>query len=258
MIKCRPTRQQIALRSRIRGNGAIVVTQDGLRFLNLPCTEDQYTNAQFDDTTGRKHGEFPWRPPLTLSVRARFSHAVERLTGTAGFGLWNDPFMMSGARRPALPQVLWFFLAGPSSDMSLALDIPGRGWKAAAMNTAQPSFVLLAPLAPIGIFTMHFPWLYRRFWPVAQQALGVAECLIPVDIRDWHQYSISWDAAAADFFVDGNCVLHAGAPAHGPLGLVIWMDSQAMVVRPTGEIRHRLVAKTETQWMEVADLVLYA
>ena len=109
---------------------------------NERATSQVYTNAQIDDYRPLTRPDFPWRPPLRLSVRARFSHNSGQLTGTAGFGFWNDPLRMTGLRRVALPQALWFFYAGPDADMRLALDQPAWGWKASVIDTRTSRFLL--------------------------------------------------------------------------------------------------------------------
>ena len=158
--------------TRMTGSGGIVVGETGVRFVNGPTPVRAYANAQVDDTTGRARDQYRWYPPLCLSLQARFSHSQEELTGTAGFGFWNDPFMMSGARRPALPQALWFFYSAPPSDMPLAMGVPGTGWKAATLDARRWPFLALAPTAPLGVLLMRSRTWYRTLWPVAQRAAG--------------------------------------------------------------------------------------
>src|SRR5690349_19213483 len=115
--------------------GSAVDQVDGAwRFSNAPMPAGKYTDAQLDDYQGLHRRDFRWRPPLTLTVRARFSHGPDQLAGTAGFGFWNDPFMMTDSRPPALPRVLWFFFGSKQSDMPLAAGVPGQGWKAATLD----------------------------------------------------------------------------------------------------------------------------
>jgi hypothetical protein len=109
------------------GAGALEREGPVLRFLLVNATAARYSNAQIDDYRGRPRRRFPWRPPVRMTVRARFSHPAGVLRGTAGFGFWNDPFMMTGARLPALPRAVWFFYASPPSDMKLDLETPGWG-----------------------------------------------------------------------------------------------------------------------------------
>ena len=103
-------------------------------------------------------------------MRARFSHPANELRGTAGFGFWNDPFMMTGARIPTLPRAIWFFYGSPPSNIKLDRHAPGHGWKAATIDALRPAAFLLAPLAPLAVPLMNLPSLYRRLWPFIQRA----------------------------------------------------------------------------------------
>ena len=43
--------------------------------LELPgAVAGAYSDAQIDDYSGRARPTFPWRPPLKMAIRARFSH----------------------------------------------------------------------------------------------------------------------------------------------------------------------------------------
>ncbi len=298
------------------GVGLLEQRGERLRFVNAPTSDSVYTNAQIDDYDGLPRRGFPWQPrpgaPVVLSLRARFSH--ERLAGTAGFGFWNDPSMTGGGtglkRAPALPKAIWFFYASPESNMALAMDMPGYGWKAQTFDAQRPLFYALAPTAPVALLLMRVPLFYRRLWPVGQRAIGVSEAMIgrrrtddrrrglagegemageqttdglgqpPGDRRErlveqedepvgnavvdrrssvadttaWHAYRIEWGVARARFFVDERCVLDCDTSPKGPLGLVIWLDNQAMVLTPQGEVRHALLASGCEQWMEVEGL----
>jgi hypothetical protein len=238
----------------IRG-GALVRTANGLRFVNPPLDGSVYCNAQLDDYQGLPRARFPNRPPLRLSLCARFSHPEGSLGGTAGFGFWNDPFLMTDVRLPALPRALWFFYAAPPSDMRLATGTPGYGWKAAALDALQARGAMSLPLAALAAPAMHSSRLYRRLWPFFERSFGIAEQLLDASMTGWHDYALDWQPQAATFRVDGRVVLEAPSP-QGPLGFVAWLDNQTMIVRPTGRLRHGLVAKSATQWMEISDLHL--
>ena len=69
-------------------------------------------------------------------------------------------------------------------------------------------------------------------------------------IRD-STYVVEWGAKTARFWVDGQVVLDCITPPRGPLGLVIWLDNQFMVVTPQGRLRHGMLAKPGEQWMEI-------
>lgn len=96
-----PMTNQLALQPQRSGAGQVIGPVDGWRFHNGPTTITQYTNAQLDDYQGRSRRYFPWRPPVTLTLQARFSHPTAQLYGTAGFGFGMTPFDgRSSAGRP--------------------------------------------------------------------------------------------------------------------------------------------------------------
>ncbi len=234
-------------------------TADGLRLVNDGAAPDGYTNAQIDDYQHLSRRDFSWRPPLRLILRARFSHPsidetadpATALSGTAGFGFWNDPFGMAGPRPAALPQAVWFFYAGPPSNLKLDIDTPGWGWKAATVDARRWQFAALAPTIPLAVPLMKVPSLYRRLWPIGQRAIGVAERSVPVSMTDWHIYSIDWRRDSVTFGVDGRTLLETASAPASPLGLVIWLDNQYMQVTPWGHFAWGTVAKAQRQWLEV-------
>ncbi len=252
------------------GVGLLEQRGERLRFANAPTSDSVYTNAQLDDYEGLPRRNFPWQPqpgqPVVLSLRARFSH--ERLAGTAGFGFWNDPSMSGGGtavkRPPALPKALWFFYASPESNLPLAMNVPGQGWKAQTFDAQRPLFYALAPTTPVGLLLMRLPLFYRRLWPVGQRALGVSEAMVAerasigdesrFQLSAWHDYRIEWGVERARFLVDGHSVLDCDTSPRGPLGLVIWLDNQAMVLTPRGQFRHWALASEHEQWLEVEGL----
>lgn len=238
------------------GDSQLIVTPAGQRLSHSPTTAGHYTNAQLDDYQGLARAHFPWRPPLTLTLRARFSHNANLLRGTAGFGFWNNPFAMGRQRLPTLPRAIWFFFSAPPSNMALALDVPGPGWKAATIDAWRWPFFVLAPTAPVAMPLMRIHPLYRLLWPIGQRAIGVHEALLSVDMTAWHTYSIEWGIKRARFLVDERLLLTCDQSPRGPLGLVIWKDNQAMTVAPWRLPHHQLVACETVQWLEVADLAI--
>ncbi|MCY4411245.1 MAG: hypothetical protein OXC27_12325 [Caldilineaceae bacterium] len=233
------------------GAGFVGHGSSSLLLGNSEATDQVYTNAQIDDYQGLPRADFLWRPPLRLTVRARFSHNSGQLTGTAGFGFWNEPVRMRGFRRLALPQALWFFYAGPDADMRLALDKPGWGWKAAVIDTRTRRFQAMAPFLAATAPLMRVPLLYRWLWRSGQRAAGIAERLVPAAMQDWHIYCIDWGRERVGFFLDGRMLLEASHAPAGPLGLVIWLDNQFLQVAPWGLFRWGLVGKDEAQWLEI-------
>ncbi len=245
-----------------RGSGRLQMSASGLRLWNDGAADRVYANAQIDDYQHLARRDFLWRPPLRLTLRARFSHDSGILSGTAGFGFWNDPFLMTGLRLPALPQAIWFFYAGPRSDMRLALDAPGWGWKAAVINACSWRFVASAPLLALAVPLMRLriavaPYsgaqynLYRRLRSFGQRAMGVTEQWLPVAMRDWHVYTIDWRRESVRFFIDGSLLLTTSHAPAGPLGLVLWLDNQYLQITPWGRFRWGLLAKEEAQWLEI-------
>lgn len=241
-------------RTYLKGAGRLDFSNDGLRLVTQGATATQYSDAQVDDYQALARRDFLWRPPVRLTVHARFSHPAGRLRGTAGFGFWNDPFMMTGLRRPALPRVIWFFYSSPPSNMKLDMHTPGWGWKAATLDALRRPFLALLPTAPLAVPLMNLSPLYRACWPIGQRAIKVSEALLPVEMTDWHIYTLDWQQKTAHFTVDGLTVLHCQTPPAGPLGFVLWLDNQYMVVTPWGNFGYGLVDAPGEQWLEIGEL----
>ena len=231
--------------------GEIRFGENGLRLGNDRASDRSYTNAQIDDYQGLARRDFLWRPPLRFTARARFSHASGGLTGTAGFGFWNDPFRISGLRPPALPQALWFFYAGPDADMRLAPDQPGWGWKASVVDARTYRFLAAAPLLALAAPLLRIPPLTGWLWRALQRAAGIEDLLLPVAMRDWHIYTIDWQPGRVRFLVDGRLFAETSRAPAGPLGLVLWLDNQYLQIAPWGHFRWGTVAKNEAQWLEI-------
>ena len=235
-----------------RGAGRLAADDDMLRF-ELHAANTAYSNAQIDDYQQLPRKKFPHHPPLTLTVRARFSHPASELHGTAGFGFWNDPFMMTGIRPPTLPRAVWFFFASPPSNMPLAADVPGFGWKAATINALRPQFAALLPLAPVAVPLMNIPALRWRLWKYGQRTANICEREISAPMTEWHTYAIRWQKNGIRFMIDGQPFLNCHCVIPGPLGFVMWLDNQFMVAVPWGRFRWG-VLDTPAQWMEIQQL----
>jgi len=240
------------------GQGALELTGTTLRFVTTDASSRKYSDAQIDDYQGLPRRRFPWSPSLRLTVRARFSHPAGKLLGTAGFGFWNDPFVMTGARIPTLPRALWFFYGSPPSNMKLDIAAPGHGWKAATIDALRPVTLLLAPLAPAAVPLMNIRPLYRRLWPSIQRALNVREAPVEAEMTRWHTYAIEWRTGQARFSVDEETILEHTPSPHGPLGFVMWLDNQYMVATPWGRLGWGLLDIPGRQWMEVDHLRIEA
>lgn len=233
------------------GGGRIAVTEEGLRLAVASASRARYANAQIDDYSGLARAQFPWRPPLRLTLRARFGGVMR---GTAGFGFWNSPLSPLGAVQPALPAALWFFYASPPADMPLARGVPGHGWKAAAIDARTREALAWAPLAPAVLLLNRIAWMYRRIWPRVQRALRVAEAALPPPDQRWRSYAIEWRPDGARLSVDGATVLETERPPHGPLGFVAWVDTQWLVATPDGRFGWGLHDVPGAQWLDIAQL----
>jgi len=243
-------------RTHIAGAGQLETVGGSLRLTTGGATSRAYTNSQIDDYQGLPRSQLAWRPPLRLTVRARFSHSLERLRGTAGFGFWNDPLLITQKRLPALPRAVWFFFASPPSNMKLDIHTPGYGWKTASIDARRPRALAWAPLAPLLVPLMNLSPAYRALWPTIQRTLGIREATIPVDMTQWHTYVLEWERQQARFSLAGSDpassvpLLNGPAPC-GPLGFVMWQDNQYLVLTPWGRIRWGLLDVPEQQWMEI-------
>src|SRR5262245_28530741 len=204
------------------GGGQLIVGADGFRLALGSAQRDRYADAQIDDYIGLARRRFPWRPPLRLTLRARASGP---LSGTAGFGFWNNPLALLRDGGPALPSAIWFFHASPPSNIALARGAPGYGWKAACIDATQPAALTWAPLAAPVLLLNRFPALYARIWPRAQRALRIAEALIPTADTRWRTYTLEWRAQRARFDLDGTTVLETDQSPRSPLGFVAWVDN---------------------------------
>ncbi len=232
-------------------SGVLEPAGSALRFAVGSTASRRYSNAQIDDYAGAARRRFPWRPPLRLDVRARFSHPAGELRGTAGFGFWNDPFLMTGKRLPALPRAIWFFYASSPSDIRLDLDAPGHGWKAATIDALRPAALLLAPVALPAVLLLNIRPVYRALWPPIQRAIHVSEAVPEVSMNEWHAYAIEWGTHRSRFFVDGELVAGPVPSPRGPLGFVMWLDNQYMVATPQGRLGWGMLEITDRQWLEV-------
>jgi hypothetical protein len=215
-----------------------------------------YSNAQVDDYRGKAGLRFLNTPPLTLRLRARFSHPGGLLRGTAGFGFWNYPLTMGLADPPRLPAAIWFFYGSLPGNIALDRNVPGSGFKAAVIDTTRPQALALLPFAPLAVPLLNLPPIERRLWPHIQRAVGVREALVAAAMTEWHSYELRWGAKQSDFFVDGQLVLQGAPSPQGPLCLVLWLDNQYLVVTPQGRFGWGLLPLVERQWLEIADLEL--
>ncbi len=235
------------------GTGVLERESDGLRFAIADCSARHYSNAQIDNYQGLPRRAYPARPPLRLTVRAKFSHPAAQLRGTAGFGFWNQPFM-PGRWSFRLPRYVWFFFGSPPHNMAFARGVPGHGWKAATADFSRPPFWALSPAAPLGFLLMRNRALYRALWPLGQWAIGAAECPIDVDLQSPHSYRLDWYPKRLVFAVDEQVILETRSAPRGPLGFVAWMDNQYAIITPQGQLGFGLLPVVGRQWLAIEAL----
>jgi hypothetical protein len=245
----------------IAGGGALEPTGSSLRFVGHNACLRCYSNAQIDDYQNLHRRHFLWQPPVKLTVRARFSHpeagSQPGLLGTAGFGFWNDPFVMTGGRLLALPRAVWFFYASPPSDLRLDPDVPGWGWTAMSIDTLRREALGWAALSPLLVPLMNLRPIYPALWRPIQRTLRIGVAKVPVDMTRWYTYRLEWGLEQVRFYVSGQAgtILEVPSP-HGPMGLVLWLDNQYMVATPWGKLRWGRLNIPGRQWMEVDELTI--
>ncbi len=231
------------------GSGLVLPCQGKFSLTLPPVADDTYHDAQISDYAARV--DFRNEPPLRLSVRAR---ATGELRGTAGFGFWNHAFL-PGQRSYRPPQAIWFFFASRPSNIALAKDIAGFGWKAATVNAMNWRFLGLLPLAPIGFLLMRNRALYNQLWSRGQQIIGSNEALLETKLLDeFRTYTIDWRVDDAVFSVDGDVVLRAKNVTSSRLGFIAWIDNQFAVATPQGQFGWGLLDVPQEQSLHLRDL----
>ncbi len=226
--------------------------------LGMACSAGmRYCAAQLDDYLYLRRSAFRWRPPLSLSLRARISHP--EVPGTWGFGFWNDPFAMTlglrkvARRLPVPPNAAWFFHASPPNYLALYDDHPAQGFLAATFSSLRmpgPLTLAAAPFLPLAMW----PPGARLLRQMARIAVREYASRVAVDPTAWHDYRLEWHSGGVRFLVDGTPCGETTVAPLGPLGLVLWIDNQYAAFPPTGRLRFGLLSVPEPAWLEVADV----
>lgn len=258
------------MKSRTTQNASIDKTESGY-ILRIPSGDSSaYRFAQIDDYFGLKRKDFPHHS-LTLSLRARTS--AFPLSGTWGFGLWNDPFGMSLGfggnkfRLPTLPNAAWFFGASKENYLSFQYDYPANGFIAQSFRSPKfHPYLILAGLA--------FPFRKiqtRRYLSEVimedsfQLNMESTSLLVnsqeqspafqKIDPTQWHSYQLEWSPKRLVWKVDDVQVFESSVSPNPPLGLVIWIDNQFASFTPDGKLSFGLLENDEA-WLEIEDLVM--
>ena len=246
------------LKPHLLGGGRVEMDEvDGIR-LSIPPTTHGYADSQLDDYRGLPRRDFPWKPPTTLRLRARASHASP--PGTLGFGFWNDPFgfSLTGAgslrRFPAAPQAIWFFYGSPPNDFSFVEGGPGSGWKAAALRSIRYPAAVLVPGAAAAFALASLPLMRKWVVPLVRRQAAATEVLLDTPLMEWHEYTLTWRPSGAVFEVDGQVVAESSIVPHEPLGFVAWIDNQYAVLSEARGLSFGLLRTEAEHWLEIQDL----
>jgi hypothetical protein len=239
---------------RLEINGGQIRNDVAWRF-SLPAGVTGYADSQIDDYGAPN--AFSHRADTAMRLRARFSHPVNELQGTAGFGFWNAPYGdPTSSRRLKLPRAAWFFYASPPNDLPFAPGYPGRGWFAATINAAIVPMLAIISFAPFALILNQFRSTRQTAWSAIQAGLGIHHSPLQVNMTGWHDYYLSWREEGCTFEVDGERVLETRLSPRGPMGFVCWLDNQYLILSPRGRIRAGVLSLPQEQWMEVAELRL--
>lgn len=229
-------------------NGGLVEQAEGVR-LSLPPLASGYANAQLDDYKGLRRCDFLHRPPLSLTVEARFSAEPQ---GTAGFGFWNAPIGDVHLKSPALPQAIWFFYA---SEPNWLPFLHGEtGWFAATIDAKRWQALQLIPLAPAVVLGCQSQKFCQRVWPWVAHRMGIRCQRLPASIESWHRYRLEWKRDSCAFLVDEQPVLTTDYAPQGPLGFVCWIDNQFMIAPPSGRLQGGTLPTKANQTLEIRNL----
>lgn len=240
---------QPKLTPRATPNARVDEIERGWR-LSIPAgNADKYRFAQIDDYFGLKRKDFPHHS-LTLSLRARTS--AFPLSGTWGFGLWNDPFGMSLGfggnkfRLPTLPNAAWFFGASKENYLSFQYDNPANGFIAQSFRSPKfHPYLILAGLA--------FPFRKTQTRRYLSKAIAEDSFALSVNPTQWRSYQLEWSPKRVVWKVDNVQAFESSVSPNPPLGLVIWIDNQFASFTPDGKLAFGTLANDEA-WLEIADL----
>lgn len=222
-----------------------------------PGRSGRYRLAQLDDYTRLPRKRFPWKAPIALQLDVRASSS--NISGTWGFGFWNDPFSLSlglggGVRRlPALPNAAWFFFASSPSHLALKDHLAAQGFMAAAFRSPAWSPALLGA-GQLVLPLLLIPPLSKGVRRAAARIIQQSSQRVIIDPTNWHHYQIDWEDHQVQFRVNGQLVATSYVSPQEPLGIVIWLDNQFAAWNPDGRIRWGTLKTTDNPWIEIRRL----
>ncbi len=239
---------------------SVRLIEPGYWHLEIPADSTRkYQLAQLDDHGGLPREKFLWKPPITLSLEARASD--RDLTGTWGFGFWNDPFsfLIGGdrtARRfPTLPNAAWFFHASPENYLSFRDDLPATGFLAATFQSRRIPTALLALASPALGFTL-LPFTAQPVRHTLHRYIHQSAYQIEADVTAWHTYTLDWKPIEVVFSLDGSVIWQSQVTPPAPLSLVIWIDNQYASFPPGGRLSYGTLLNSTPSWLEVRNIEL--
>ena len=238
------------------GASVAPLAETGWRLEIPPGPAGQYRLAQLDDYSSLPRRSLPWQAPLVARLRARVS--APDISGTWGFGFWNDPFSLSLGlggmvrRFPALPRAAWFFYAAPPNYLSFRDDLPAQGLLAATFNSPEIPPPLLA-LGSLGLPLGFIPPAGRLLRRVVRGFVRQGAVQLGLNPVEWHSYSLVWSGEEVSFEVDGMRAASAVVSPAGRLGLVLWIDNQFAAWGPDGRLRFGFLSTPQPAWLEIAD-----
>ncbi len=219
--------------------------QDGsLHLVVKDALADSFSLAQIDDYNAVSRSNLPWKPPVRLETRARFSHVAPNIIGTAGFGFWTAPVYLSSTRFEIPPNWVWFYYASPHSTLSLT-NGPAHGWKAVVVKGGSSGKAIMALVDRLSRLPGMGRWLSRLHVPASEMPLD------PESLTDWHTYVIDWQPDCVRHSIDGQVVLDSRLSPAGGMAFVAWLDNNYAALGPSGQVVAGNLAVPQRQWLEM-------
>lgn len=236
----------------IQGYGDQQLIDGRLRLSMRPGPAHPYTLSQLDDYHDKtRRADYPWTPPLRLTVRARFS-ANDAMVGTAGFGFWNAPFtgerLSRGGSMP--PQATWFFYASPPNQLAFGGDWSGQGFFVQSVRSPQMPGII----ASLGTMAMRVPLVGRMATRVGSSMVPAGGKQLDLDRTEWHTYTLQWEPEETRFEIDGAEVFVTPVSPRSPLGFVAWIDNQYARIGAGAELDAGVLPIPGEHWLDLAEI----
>jgi hypothetical protein len=219
--------------------------------LTIPASEKRYYRiAQLDNCTRVARRAFAHQS-MDMRLRARVSS--QNVQGTWGFGVWNDPYRTSTGpgenilQTLTLPNAAWYFSSSKHSHLAFRDDKPANGFLAQVFRAEKTPWLPLMGVAGLFLFSR------ARARRSLSHLIEEEALRLEIDVTQWHEYRMNWDASGVVFEVDEQTVLQTPISPKGRLGTVIWIDNQFAAFTPEGKVKFGALTGPE-EWMEISDL----